>query len=51
MAITLNGDTGIQTPMYNGTITANAVTPSVNMKNRIINGVLTDAKAYVASLP
>jgi hypothetical protein len=24
--------------MYNGTITANAVTPSVNMKNRIING-------------
>ena len=38
MPITLNGDTGIQTPMYNGTITANAVTPSVNMKNRIING-------------
>jgi hypothetical protein len=24
--------------MYNGSITANAVTPSVNMKNRIING-------------
>ena len=41
MAITLNGDTGIQTPMYNGTITANAVTPSVNMKNRIINGAMT----------
>ena len=40
MAITLNGDTGIQTPMYNGTITANAVTPSVNMKNRIINGAM-----------
>jgi len=38
--ITLNGDTGIQTPMYNGTITANAVTPSVNMKNRIINGAM-----------
>ena len=38
MPITLNGDTGIQTPMYNGTITANAVTPSVNMKNRVING-------------
>jgi hypothetical protein len=36
--ITLNGDTGITTPMYNGSITANAVTPSVNMKNRIING-------------
>ena len=41
MPITLNGDTGIQTPMYNGTITANAVTPSVNMKNRIINGAMT----------
>ena len=40
MPITLNGDTGIQTPMYNGTITANAVTPSVNMKNRIINGAM-----------
>jgi len=40
MAITLNGDTGIQTPMYNGSITANAVTPSVNMKNRIINGAM-----------
>jgi hypothetical protein len=26
--------------MYNGTITANAVTPSVNMKNRIINGAM-----------
>ena len=40
MPITLNGDTGIQTPMYNGSITANAVTPSVNMKNRIINGAM-----------
>jgi hypothetical protein len=38
MPITLNGDTGITTPMYNGSITANAVTPSVNMKNRLING-------------
>jgi hypothetical protein len=38
--ITLNGDTGITTPMYNGSITANAVTPSVNMKNRIINGAM-----------
>jgi hypothetical protein len=26
--------------MYNGSITANAVTPSVNMKNRIINGAM-----------
>ena len=40
MPITLNGDTGITTPMYNGSITANAVTPSVNMKNRIINGAM-----------
>jgi len=31
---------GITTPMYNGSITANAVTPSVNMKNRIINGAM-----------
>jgi hypothetical protein len=38
MPITLNGDTGIQTPMYNGTITANAVTPVNSFKNRIING-------------
>ena len=44
MPITLNGDTGIQTPMYNGTITANAVTPSVNMKNRIINGAMVIAQ-------
>ena len=40
MPITLNGDTGITTPMYNGSITANAVTPSLNMKNRIINGAM-----------
>jgi hypothetical protein len=40
MTIVLNGDTGITTPMYNGSITANAVTPSVNMKNRIINGAM-----------
>jgi len=38
MPITLDGTNGITTPMYNGSITANAVTPSVNMKNRIING-------------
>ena len=40
MPITLNGDTGIQTPMYNGTITANAVTPVTGFKNRIINGAM-----------
>jgi hypothetical protein len=38
MPIVLDGSLGVTTPMYNGTITANAVTPSVNMKNRIING-------------
>jgi len=40
MPITLDGTNGITTPMYNGSITANAVTPSVNMKNRIINGAM-----------
>jgi len=40
MTITLNGDTGITTPMYNGTISANAVTPSVSMKNRLINSAM-----------
>jgi hypothetical protein len=38
MPVTINGTTGITTPMYGGNISANAVTPSVNMKNRIING-------------
>jgi hypothetical protein len=51
MPITLNGDTGIVTPMYNGGITANAVTPSVNMKNRIINGAMViDQRNAGASL-
>jgi len=40
MTIILDGTNGITTPMYNGSITANAVTPSVNMKNRIINGAM-----------
>ncbi len=40
MSIVLNGDSGITTPMYGGSITANAVTPSVNMKSRIINGAM-----------
>jgi len=39
--VTIDGSNGITTPMYNGSITANAVTPSVNMKNRIINGAMT----------
>jgi hypothetical protein len=40
MPITLDGSLGITTPMYNGSITANAVTPSVNMKNRLINSAM-----------
>ena len=40
MPVTIDGSLGITTPMYNGSITANAVTPSVNMKNRIINGAM-----------
>jgi hypothetical protein len=40
MSIILDGSNGITTPMYNGTISANTVTPSVNMKNRIINGAM-----------
>lgn len=38
MPITLDGTNGIVTPMYSGSITANAVTPVVSMKNKIING-------------
>jgi hypothetical protein len=38
MPITLDGTNGITTPMYNGSITANAVTPVIGMKNKIING-------------
>jgi len=54
MPITLDGTNGITTPMYNGSITANAVTPSVNMKNRIINGAMVidqrNAGASVSNL-
>lgn len=38
MPIVLDGTSGITTPMYNGAVASNQVTPSVNMKNRIING-------------
>jgi len=38
MPITLDGTSGITTPMYGGAISSNAVTPVVGMKNRIING-------------
>ena len=40
MSITLDGNLGITTPMYNGAVSANQVTPSVSMKNRIINGAM-----------
>jgi len=50
MPITLDGSNGITTPMYNGSITANAVTPSVNMKNRIINGAMVIAQRGTSSL-
>jgi len=49
MPITLDGTNGITTPMYNGSITANAVTPSVNMKNRIINGAMVIAQRGTGS--
>jgi hypothetical protein len=38
MAIQLNGDSGITTPTYGGTITAEYSVPVTSMKNRIING-------------
>jgi hypothetical protein len=51
MPITLDGTNGITTPMYSGAISANAVTPSVNMKSRIINGgmVIDQRNAGAAS--
>jgi hypothetical protein len=36
--------------MYNGSITANAVTPSVNMKNRIINGNMAIAQRGTSAI-
>lgn len=40
MSITLDGSNGITTPMYNGAVSSNQVTPSVNMKNRLINSAM-----------
>jgi len=50
MPITLDGSNGITTPMYNGSITANAVTPSVNMKNRLINGNMVIAQRTTSAV-
>ena len=38
MAITLNGSTGITTPTYGGSVSAEYITPVTGFKNRIING-------------
>jgi hypothetical protein len=40
MAITLNGDTGITTPTYGGTVAAEYIAPVTSFKNRIINGAM-----------
>ena len=36
--VTIDGTSGITTPMYGGAISANAVTPVIAFKNKIING-------------
>jgi hypothetical protein len=41
MTIVLNGSTGITTPTYNGTNTAEYLVPVTQFKNRIINGAMT----------
>ena len=38
MAITLDGSTGITTPTYSGSVSAEYITPVTGFKNRIING-------------
>ena len=38
--ITLNGDTGITTPTYNGSDTSEYIVPVTGFKNRIINGAM-----------
>jgi len=40
MPITLNGDTGITTPTYNGAGTSEYIVPVTAFKNRIINGAM-----------
>lgn len=40
MPIILDGTAGITTPMYGGSIAANAVTPVTGFKNRLINGAM-----------
>ena len=40
MPVTINGTTGITTPTYNGSITAEYSVPVTGFKNRIINGAM-----------
>jgi hypothetical protein len=40
MPITLNGDTGITTPTYGGSVAAEYIAPVTAFKNRIINGAM-----------
>ena len=40
MPIVLNGTTGITTPTYNGSTTAEYLVPVTGFKNRIINGAM-----------
>lgn len=40
MAIILNGSTGITTPTYGGSVSAEYITPVTGFKNRIINGAM-----------
>jgi hypothetical protein len=40
MPITLNGTTGITTPTYGGSVTAEYIAPVTSFKNRIINGAM-----------
>jgi hypothetical protein len=47
--VTIDGTSGITTPMYNGTITANAVTPVTGFKNRIINGACVISQRWGTS--
>jgi hypothetical protein len=53
MTIVLDGSQGISTPMYNGAIASNQVTPTIGFKNKIINGgmVIDQRNAGASSTP
>ena len=51
MSITLNGDSGITTPTYGGTVSSEYITPVTSFKNRIINpGMAIDQRNAGASV-